>query len=249
MPHEILDGQQLHSLDARPADHESESDSGSSDSDSDSVLSESGSDSDADDSVLRPPVVHNFQHDLESVWWIVLWTCTLRVNYEPSRTWARTIFRNSNKLCRERELCFTSPIRGTLRKKLQANLKVFAAPLDKIRNHLKTTYQTRERKNQLEVPGSYARIHRLFVKFFSTFQNKDQAWRNVRFSERYDDPTSAAPSGPQPSMSVTDAPIRVGKRPLEQEDEDEKEEIEVQPDLLSRLRSASKRSKRDHGNN
>ncbi|KAF9556386.1 hypothetical protein CPC08DRAFT_711279, partial [Agrocybe pediades] len=40
-------------------------------------------------------VVHNFQHDLESLWWIILWTLVCRVVCKESTDFGELIFRNS----------------------------------------------------------------------------------------------------------------------------------------------------------
>lgn len=46
---------------------------------------------DADPTKMHPRgsvVNHNFQHDLESIWWIILWFITINLNWLPSFDWA-----------------------------------------------------------------------------------------------------------------------------------------------------------------
>ncbi|EFI27006.1 other/FunK1 protein kinase [Coprinopsis cinerea okayama7 len=38
------------------------------------------------------PVIHNYQHDLESVWWIFLWLVTMRIGPEPARDFGELFF-------------------------------------------------------------------------------------------------------------------------------------------------------------
>lgn len=40
-------------------------------------------------------VRYNFQHDLESIWWIALYFITALVNYEVSQTYSRQVFRHT----------------------------------------------------------------------------------------------------------------------------------------------------------
>lgn len=52
--------------------------------------------SDADFSQIPPDgggsVVHNYQHDLESLWWVTLWFITLRVDYKAPANFASNMF-------------------------------------------------------------------------------------------------------------------------------------------------------------
>ncbi|KAH9487296.1 hypothetical protein JR316_0001366 [Psilocybe cubensis] len=47
-------------------------------------------------------VIYNFQHDLESLWWVLVWSLTARVNHQPSRTWANQIFQHADVPTSER---------------------------------------------------------------------------------------------------------------------------------------------------
>lgn len=39
-----------------------------------------------------PQLLYNFQHDLESLWWIALWVILVRIGQEASQLYARTIY-------------------------------------------------------------------------------------------------------------------------------------------------------------
>lgn len=53
------------------------------------------------------PVVYNFQHDLESLWWIALWILTARVDHPASQLYAQLIFINGLQCSNERANVFT----------------------------------------------------------------------------------------------------------------------------------------------
>lgn len=53
------------------------------------------------------PVVYNFQHDLESLWWIILWILTTRVDHLDSQLYAQSIFINELGCSNERANIFT----------------------------------------------------------------------------------------------------------------------------------------------
>ncbi|PPQ75003.1 hypothetical protein CVT25_005806 [Psilocybe cyanescens] len=53
-------------------------------------------------------VVHNFQHDLESLWWILLWTVTCRIDSDAAFAYGRTVFVNEMVPTAARIGCFTT---------------------------------------------------------------------------------------------------------------------------------------------
>ena len=62
----------------------------------------------------RIPVLHNYLHDLEAIYWTGLWIITSRVNHEPSLTWGLKIFRHTLTLPPERLQAFILSIRHVL---------------------------------------------------------------------------------------------------------------------------------------
>ncbi len=54
-------------------------------------------------------VIHNPQHDLESLWWLFLWSITARVNNVQSREFVKKIFVNNTDDSRSRESCLQTP--------------------------------------------------------------------------------------------------------------------------------------------
>ncbi|EAU89860.1 other/FunK1 protein kinase [Coprinopsis cinerea okayama7 len=58
------------------------------------------------------PVVHNYQHDLESIWWILLWLTTMRINQNLPRQFGRLHFqqRVDQIYARTRALLLINPL-------------------------------------------------------------------------------------------------------------------------------------------
>ncbi|KAA1476312.1 hypothetical protein DENSPDRAFT_884235, partial [Dentipellis sp. KUC8613] len=55
-----------------------------------------------------PRMIHNFQHDLESLFWVFLWTITVRAGNEKTRQHVAQIFQQDSHCSRERELVITA---------------------------------------------------------------------------------------------------------------------------------------------
>ncbi|EAU89870.2 other/FunK1 protein kinase [Coprinopsis cinerea okayama7 len=108
------------------------------------------------DPPYRPvPVLHTYQHDLESIWWILLWLATTRVNQNLPRLFGQTYFQQRVDLQFARARCvifreslsFEPPIRESLPESLQTS---FYKRLNTLRNNLYATYINRnlERKHR-----------------------------------------------------------------------------------------------------
>ncbi|PPQ93441.1 LOW QUALITY PROTEIN: hypothetical protein CVT25_004513 [Psilocybe cyanescens] len=193
--------------------------------------------------VNRPVPIHNFQHDLESVWWILLYTITLRVENSPSKAlgYARTVFQNSNGLSKARRDCFVDSIRAKLNKVLLEDVRAFGIPMEWMRSRLHKGSVDREKDGLLREIGSYIEIHSQFANFLGRPHGL-----LIIASESS---TSQSAS----SINPGDIPARVNKRPLPDQDEDDDSKDHKgsanKNGLAARMRPASKRSKRDDGNN
>lgn len=96
-----------------------------------------------------PFVVHNFEHDMESIFWLLLWTLLVRFPYNGRSAFASTlsiIFRDSSICSPEREGVFTQGGRlcNLLANLLAPQLESIQAPLDDLRDWLLTGYLARE---------------------------------------------------------------------------------------------------------
>jgi len=58
--------------------------------------------------VTREPMVHNFRHDVECVWWIMLWTPTGRVDHDLAKNFSNAVFQTTLTLSPIRHHAFNS---------------------------------------------------------------------------------------------------------------------------------------------
>ncbi|KAJ8701572.1 hypothetical protein PTI98_000336 [Pleurotus ostreatus] len=112
------------------------------------------------------PLVYNFQHDLESIWWIFLWTVTCRVSHTPSIVYGQDIFKNTMQLSSERLKCLLYPIKPSLLACLPSPLQQLAAPLEKLRGFMVDAYMYHHKDQDWADLSSYIHIHNVFHAFF-----------------------------------------------------------------------------------
>ncbi|PPQ85559.1 hypothetical protein CVT25_006729 [Psilocybe cyanescens] len=164
------------------------------------------------------PVVHNFLHDLESLWWLILWTLTSRIQDPKCKNWLALVFQNITDLSSKRRRCFEYPIENKLSRFLPEALAPFAHPLDLLRDEMFQSYLKRELAGDVRNVDSYATIHRQVGWFLDAVQAfpTDQ-WRAYLLHE---DPTNRAKSSVKDSKAAgtqVPGPIKVkAKRGPEQ---------------------------------
>jgi len=127
--------------------------------------------------VLRTPskVVHNFQHDLEPLWWILFWVITKRVDHRPSQLYGDTIFTHSMHASIERRAALIKPLQ--LEFVLKDSLSTFAEDMEEIRKALFIHYKHRDEPAKLNDPCSYTDIHDSFQQFFDLLKDEmDSSW-------------------------------------------------------------------------
>ncbi|PPQ78291.1 hypothetical protein CVT25_011750 [Psilocybe cyanescens] len=147
-------------------------------------------------------VIHNFQHDLESVWWILLWTLTCRIVHAPCNTWALPIFQNITNLSPARAECFTLalqagiPAEGDFQSKLAEPTREFGRCMELGRRFMFLEYRKRVKSRLLRERGSYAFIHQQFIKLFEQVALIKAEWRPVELikSNPYSVPHITDPS-------------------------------------------------------
>ncbi|KAF8636246.1 hypothetical protein AX17_003731 [Amanita inopinata Kibby_2008] len=110
----------------------------------------------------RLPIRHNFQHDLESLWWVLLWTVTQGINHEPSRTFASEIFRNEAEPPPARADVFLDSryLMMRLDESLHPGVQEFSIPFVTAIISLREGYRTREMEEKLDDIGSYSNAYR-----------------------------------------------------------------------------------------
>ncbi|KAH9485716.1 hypothetical protein JR316_0002629 [Psilocybe cubensis] len=130
--------------------------------------------------VNREVVAHNFQHDLESIWWLLLWTMACRIDCKSSHAWARPIFQNVEDLTEERAHCFCYPINQAISVSFHKDISEFAKPMEKVRLIMHTAYFDRVSLRRHFAPAAYVKFHRLFRLFFMGIQLISTSdWREI----------------------------------------------------------------------
>lgn len=128
----------------------------------------------------KPLAIHNFQHDLESIWWLLLWTITCRVNHLPSQIWGGERFHNSGQMSHERSQCFLIDIEEQLNSMLEPSVKVLARSMNFLRFKMREAFETRQTKGHVNAVPSYAAIHARFHAWFNALNRlPDTTWRDV----------------------------------------------------------------------
>ncbi|KAF8636189.1 hypothetical protein AX17_003677 [Amanita inopinata Kibby_2008] len=108
-----------------------------------------------------PPIQYNFQHDLESLWWILLWTVTRGIDHEPSRTFASETFCNTLKAPATRVKVFRDSkyLMDRLERFLHLSVQDFIPSLVIALTNLRTAYYIREMNEELYDIGSYSEAY------------------------------------------------------------------------------------------
>ncbi|KAH9485685.1 hypothetical protein JR316_0002595 [Psilocybe cubensis] len=125
-------------------------------------------------------VIHNFQHDLESVWWILLWTVTCRIYSNAAFAYGRRIFVNQN----ERRLCFTAvSILDELEKFLPTPKSeddhTFAEMIENLRDFMNSHYISRVAGDNQGKPEHYVGIFNIFTICFNTMERTASDWAGI----------------------------------------------------------------------
>jgi len=142
-------------------------------------------------------VVHNFQHDLESLWWSVVWTLTHRSGHTPAREYADRIFQNQMTLSHERARAFESGIAIHLTNCLAPDLQGFVFTIEKLRQVLWNQYIERAENDLLFNANSYVFVHTQFQTRFERLLSQQAEWRS--YSLRVHNPETAGKTENQDS--------------------------------------------------
>ncbi|KAF8879146.1 hypothetical protein BD779DRAFT_1552665 [Infundibulicybe gibba] len=108
---------------------------------------------------IRPPVRFNFQHDLESLWWVLLWAITEGPNHVPSRQFADTIFQNRLDASPRRKKVVTDVNYLLEAACFHPTVEGYGNSLSQCMIELYDFYNDREQAQLLEDVPSYAKAH------------------------------------------------------------------------------------------
>jgi len=167
--------------------------------------------------VLRTPskVVHNFQHDLEPLWWILLWVITKLVDHRPSQLYGDTIFTHSMHASIERRAALVKPLE--LEFVLKDSLSTFAEDMEEIRKALFVHYKHRDEPAKLNNPCSYTNIHDTFQQFFDMFvDDKDSSWASEPLIQSKGSTEAHGATTDDGAVSTDEAKISESERKLDE---------------------------------
>jgi hypothetical protein len=122
-----------------------------------------------DSSVRGVPLKFNFQHDLESLWWIMVWVLTRGVDDQECQKFASATFVNQLQPCQERldallgqpQTIFPSIVKGTLTHLFAMGCLLY------------TTYREREMENQLQNLETYSACYEMIGAAIKSFKSLD----------------------------------------------------------------------------
>ncbi|KAH9485747.1 hypothetical protein JR316_0002662 [Psilocybe cubensis] len=164
----------------------------------------------------NPLAIHNFQHDLESIWWLLLWSITCRVRYLPSQIWGRYRFRTSGsgRLSKVRSDCFLYEMDESLYEALEPSVKVLARLMNDMRFKMRHALEMRQRAGRVNAVPAYAVIHARFYGWFEYIQHRlpEIAWRDVPLGngvmelEQFEETCAANPTVEYSSVPTIGSP-------------------------------------------
>lgn len=128
-------------------------------------------------------VLHNPQHDLESLLWPVVWAITLQTLDAPWQELGSKIF--TIILSQHRKLFFTSDMDTILRVHLEPPTQTFAFPVNQLRKAMNVHYKRREKNGELYQLGSFAEIRSIFVGFFKSLAKSRLEWASTPLNNEY----------------------------------------------------------------
>ncbi|EAU89709.2 other/FunK1 protein kinase [Coprinopsis cinerea okayama7 len=183
------------------------------------------------------PLVHNYQHDLESIWWIILWLITGRTTIPVSRAFADRYFRNKDapsygasrsfllsgqqSILRDREFPTSLPPR-------LYQGPSFLTHLDDLKINLHVEYTSRNRVGKQDDRRSYAWIVGEGASdFFNDIEDSRMDWGGIELlvagNVAVNDSASSA-KGSSDDASWPERPKPPPKRRIDDDDTDDEDQ-------------------------
>ncbi|PPQ89009.1 hypothetical protein CVT25_005108 [Psilocybe cyanescens] len=123
-------------------------------------------------------VVHNFQHDLESLWWILLWTITCRINSDVAFHYGSPIFVNQLQSTDARYKCLTESIIQHLQTWMPPSKErlTLSSSMNSLRYLMSLHYIKRVGLGNHLKAEHYVSIHKDFADIFVTIKKTASEW-------------------------------------------------------------------------
>ncbi|EAU89820.2 other/FunK1 protein kinase [Coprinopsis cinerea okayama7 len=134
------------------------------------------------------PILHTFQHDFESAWWITLWLCSARVNQDDlPKNFAGEMFLQDTSVnhgkTRMRVLDESLADNEDLMDSLPPSLQTdggFLEKLDILRSNLSSEFKRRNMARAHDDIGSYSWIIGNFMTFFDEISYSRDQWSSIK---------------------------------------------------------------------
>ncbi|KAG2009008.1 other/FunK1 protein kinase [Coprinopsis cinerea AmutBmut pab1-1] len=159
------------------------------------------------------PIVHNYQHDLESIFWILLWLISMRVNETLPRVFGKMYFQqrvDSNYAAlRHRALTHSLFYHLELMKSLPQPLRccTFFNHLDSLRDDLHLQYVARNRDKMCDDLASYSwMVSHGINAFFDDVEAIRSEWAHVELMVDWEPRSAFTPHPPQESDAQVASP-------------------------------------------
>ncbi|PPQ83635.1 hypothetical protein CVT24_005369 [Panaeolus cyanescens] len=170
-----------------------------------------------DDEVSPPPptsspspIQYNPQHDLESVWWVLLYIVTSCVYHPPSLTYAAKYFGYNETANRHHLIVSGNPV---LFSTFMPELGAFAMRLPEVASTMYDLYTQRNGDQNAQKPDAYAGIHIHFYNTLATLPPQ-RPWRYIKVGVPVQQPS-------QPAPQAVDSPMRQPETPVMPDNDEE----------------------------
>ncbi|EAU89776.1 other/FunK1 protein kinase [Coprinopsis cinerea okayama7 len=199
---------------------------------------------------FQRPVKHNYQHDLESIWWLFVWLGSARVKRALSRLFAKGLFQagaptgvNIQNPANARFVAFVSNLEldENFPLSLPEEMKPsFISGLETLRCDLYTAYTRRNVEGRQDDLETYSYImSKAFHRFFRKIEKSRDKWEAIELKVDQDAGVEGQGDGEgDPSK----------KRKTMDEEEQEAEETDLQVGVVKKLTFASDTEKDDEEN-
>lgn len=144
---------------------------------------------------LVPVMVHTYQHDVESLWWLQLWIIMCKVDHAPSAIAAEPVFREHGAPTTERLNAFQSAgAFDVLRNSIKPELASVATALGNLRIMLLRFYRTRP-FSDIGKDSAYGMILSGHHRLFKTIEGKRGVWGPVKIASADEESRSKVVGG------------------------------------------------------
>ncbi|PPR06508.1 hypothetical protein CVT24_002636 [Panaeolus cyanescens] len=159
----------------------------------------------------RSLIQYNPQHDLESVWWVLLYLVTSCVHHLPSLTYAAKYFGSGHETANRLHLIgFGSP---GLFSTFMPQLSAFGILMPLVASSMRQLYMKRNKDQTAQEPGAYANIH---FQFYNTLDMlpPQPDWRDIKVGDTIQPPS-------QPAGQAVHSPMRQPETPVMSDGDEE----------------------------